>query len=123
MSSGKSPRSVANDLVATASGVSRIAQSEPLRCETAAHRFNEQAGDGQKATSVARAELREVAALDRSSGCGVEAPCSFVVVIVRKVRADHNQRLSTAPQSAEQFSDVAWLGITDEQRHHAERPK
>ena len=83
--------------------------------------FHQQAGHREAAAGLVGAETGPVAALDGGGGRGIQAPRSLVVVIMRQIGADDDQRLRPAPQPPQHMGDVLRSRIADQQRHHLRR--
>ena len=79
-------------------GVARVAQSEP-RAPSSPRRSASTSRPATARKPQARSGRGwSIAALDGGGGRGVEPPRRLVVVIVRQIRADDDQRLRPAPQ-------------------------
>src|SRR5262249_42257936 len=77
------PGAISHDLVARARRVSGVAQREASDLQATAYRFQQQASYSPASTGLMGAQTGPVAMLDGSGSRGIQAPRSFVVVIMR----------------------------------------
>src|SRR6516164_5891867 len=110
------PSAITNDLVARASGITRVAQRQTSGFQVATVRLDKKASDWEVATRLPWAQTGPVTIFYGRSGRRIRAPGGLVTVIVRQVRADNEQCFRAAPQSRQHLRDLVRGGVTDDKR-------
>jgi hypothetical protein len=112
-------RGVADDAIAVASRVARVAQVLEARRETPCGRGLQQPVDRRRATGLPVIEHRREREhlVDRRA---IDAARVRIRKIVREVRTDDDQRLGPAPEPVEHLRDLVDGSVTDRERDQLE---
>ena len=110
---------VADDPVLVAGGVARVAAVEQPRRESFALGRDQHAGHRRRPAGLLVTDCG-VEAENRLHGGAVDLARGLVRMVVREVRADHDQRFGSAPDALQHVGDFLRSGVAHHQRHQRE---
>src|SRR5262245_22856399 len=114
------PGAVADDALAAAGRVARVAEIERARDEPAAARLAEESAERHRAARRLPSEPAGLERLDRAPALRVDPAGRLGVVVVGEVRAHQHERLRPAPEPLEHLLHLLVGGVADRERNQLE---